>query len=339
MRGTAGLTSPGVRGFRPHLVPDLRQYRDQALAVLDLRGQPVPVLPAATAPRDESRREAAQLPEGGVFAPLRYDQIRELQAPIGLLRDGGVREALPAAEPAVYLLHEMRVPHAPAGDHDGRRPGRLGGAYRIVRGADVAGDQERHGHVRLQPLDDVVMRRPRVTLVLRPRMQGDGVHVRGLQLVDDLPEVHAPPAPPEADLRGDGDARLAFHAAHYLPALRGVAHEGGPRPAADHLRRRAAHVDVDEIDVRIRPQDGGGGRGEDLRVAAEQLHARRAAAGEPQVIQGPPLRMRHARGRDHLRHRRAYAERLHERAIGRRGVPRHGGEDDAPGHAHPADAP
>ena len=138
--------------------------------------------------------------------------------------------------------------------------------------------QHGDGHRRFHPLDDGPVRLPGILLHAGAGVYRHGPRAVGLANPGDLGRVDGLRVPAGSDLhrhrQGGGLHRGAHHPAH---ALR-VAHHGAALAVTGDLWGGAAEVDVDKLKAGAlkRPRRGG----HVFRLAAEELQARRALAGQ-----------------------------------------------------------
>ena len=131
--------------------------------------------------------------------------------------------------------------------------------------------------------------------------------------------------PAFAHLDRDGAGGVGEDLLHDLPTQVRVQHQFAARTAGDDLRSRAAHVDVEKIEVVF--FNGGGGFAHDLRHLAEDLHPVGCAVRLClQQADGLMVAVHQRPAGHHLADRKACAVLRHQAAAGRVGKARHGAE-------------
>ena len=120
----------------------------------------------------------------------------------------------------------------------------------------------------------------------------------------------------QAGLHRHGHPCALLHGLHDLAASVRVPHERGSGAAAEDLRDRASHVDVEEVDVRVHPECHLRRIRHPLRIASEELEAGGMVRAEPDVHGcGPVAIMDDPHGGGELGDGSGHAERLHEVSV------------------------
>ena len=219
----------------------------------------------------------AGLRHGGIFALLLHHLFHltaESVHPGLQVRLLGSRQAFNGG---VHPLEEPRVAQRSTGDHDAVAAGALHHLHGVFRRVDVAVAQHRHLHRRLDLGDDVQVDARGVHLLPGAGVDGDEFSPRLLAGFGALHrrDVVGVPAFPHLDRHRAGGVGLDL--LDDAAAEVGVQHQLAARAARDDLRGRAAHVDVQKVELVF--FNGRCGLAHDLGHLAEDLHAVGCAVG------------------------------------------------------------
>ena len=173
--------------------------------------------------------------------------------------------------------------------------------------------------------DDVQIDAGGVHLLPRPGVDGDEGSTRLFARLGALHGGDVVGVPAFAHLDRDGAGGVGENLLHDLPTQVRVQHQLAARAAGDNLRGRAAHVDVEKIEVVF--FNGGGGFAHDLRHFSEDLDAvgRAVGLGLEQADRLVVVVDQRPAGY-HLADGEARAVLGHQAAAGRVGKARHGAE-------------
>ena len=172
------------------------------------------------------------------------------------------------------LAEDPRIALCGTADHDAIAARDRANLVEVVECAHVTVGDDGDLDGALHFADDLPVRMPRVELLARAAVHGDGIHtgfLRQLRHLDDI-DRRLVPALAHLDRHGHLD-RLADGRENGERAL-WVAHQCRALPVLDDLRRGAAHVEVEDV-RRAERFDKGGRLCRHLRRVGEDLHGQR----------------------------------------------------------------
>ena len=174
----------------------------------------------------------------------------------------------------IALTEQPWISQRAAADHDGIRAGCLQNIHGLLRAVHIAVGNDRNRHGALDLRNGIPIRFACIHLRPRASVQRDGCRARRLRHLGEVQIILAVCIPALAEFDGHRHIDGLYHRADNFFRQLGLTHQRTAVTALDNLRRRTAHIDVQQLRTGNIQCFLGAVR-HIRRIAAENLHPAR----------------------------------------------------------------